>query len=201
MTPAVWAGIDELHVSLYPGYHLSLEEREVVDEAGAEHEVEVTWKQFDYFRESYSERGTSDFQLVRQIFDTCQIAHVWRCHNVAGGWFFKCPQSYFLPRILEPDRAEPIDGLRLSGDSDLGTRLLAFLVDDRPLHSCRNCLGSVGRRFPHEQVARLGFRPQQQAPTEELLDRSHLRTLANDPDVSNACVTRRASGGRVAVSR
>ena len=186
MTPAVWDGIDELHVSLYPGH--------LVDEAGrrrwnaraAEHGVEMYWKRFDSFRESYSEAGTSDAALVRRIYESCQIAHVWHCHNVVDGHFYKCPQSYFVPELL----GRGGDGLPISGRPTLGRDLLAFLEDPEPLRSCANCLGSVGRRLQHEQVPRRAFRGAQSAPTKDLLDGEFLERLeTRDRGASNGCVT------------
>jgi organic radical activating enzyme len=190
MTPDVWAGIDELHVSLYPGHLVDADDRRRWDLRAREYGVAVEWKQFDYFRESYSEIGTDDAALVRRIYRTCQIAHVWRCHNVIDGHFYLCPQSYFVPALAGDEGGRGGDGLWISERPSLGLELRALLARETPLRACRNCLGSVGRRFPHRQVARAAFRSAQARPTEELLDREFLERLSNvDPGASNGCVT------------
>jgi organic radical activating enzyme len=189
MTREVWDGIDELHVSLYPGHLLEAQERQRWNARAAEHGVEMYWKQFDFFRESYSEAGTADPALVRRIYSTCQIAHVWRCHNVIDGHFYKCPQSYFLPELLGGVAARRTDGLPISDRATFGQELLAFLTDETPLRSCHHCLASAGRRFPHQQVPRPEFRGAQSLPTEELLDHEFLDRLGTQAGASNSCVT------------
>jgi organic radical activating enzyme len=191
LRPAIWEQIDELHVSLYPGHEVDADEQARVNAEAAAHGVDVTWKRFGYFRESYSEVGTDDRELVSAIYTTCQIAHRWRCHNVVDGAFYKCPQAYFVGRTLAGAEHARDDGVELVDSPLLGEELLRYLTEEEPLRACRNCLGSVGRLFRHEQDRRDGFRLRQDLPTEELLDRAQLALLQREPDASNACVTDR----------
>lgn len=191
-TAEVWDGIDELHVSLYPGHGVPLEERRRWNLVAAEHGVEIQWLRFDHFRESYSEIGTGDAGLVREIYRTCQIAHLWDCHNVVDGYFYKCPQSYFVPGLVGGEADRRRDGLAITARASLGSELAAFLSDEEPLRACRNCLGSVGRLFEHRELPRAAFRTEQAKPTEELLDREFLEVLrTGDPGASNGCVAAR----------
>jgi organic radical activating enzyme len=192
MTPAAWDGIDELHVSLYPGHLVPPEERRRWNLVAAEHGVEVEWLRFDHFRESYSEIGTDDAALVRDIYRTCQIAHLWDCHNVVDGQFYKCPQSYFVAALVGGEVEPGRDGVAITDRASLGAEIAAYLASEEPLQACRNCLGSVGRLFAHRELPRPAFRAEQARPTEELLDREFLELLrSGDPGASNGCIAAR----------
>ncbi|MGK7227975.1 radical SAM protein [Streptomyces hygroscopicus] len=96
-----WAAVDEVEISVYPDRELPEEKMAGVRAYADKHGVRLTLAYYSHFRYSYAERGTEDDGLVRHIYDTCQIAHVWRCHTLYEGHFFKCPQSVFLPQVLE----------------------------------------------------------------------------------------------------
>lgn len=168
---AFWAAVDEVWVSIYPGYEPPAGEVTRWHALGAEHGVTVTLHRYEQFRESHSEFGTSDRKLVRRIYNTCEIAHLWRCQAVINGRFYKCPEAYFLP-VLRGE--EPRDGLVLTDEDDLRERMLAYLNATEPLYACRFCLGTVGKAFPHQQVRRKAWRAPQQKPTEELVDYPYL---------------------------
>ena len=168
---ALWEAVDIVEVSAYPGNELGPEQlqrcREEADAAG----TKLVVSRVQMFRESYSEAGTTDAKLIRRIYRNCVIAHVWRNHTVANGVFYKCPQSYFLPKLLGKDSG--LDGVVLA-EPELDRRLREYLASPEPLAACGNCLGSAGRRFEHEQTPRAEFRRRQGARTEELVDPRYL---------------------------
>lgn len=177
-----WQAVDAVSVSMHPGRALPDDAVPRLEATAWRHGVRINFKPFRYFRESYSEPGTSDLALVRRIYRTCQMAHVWRCHTVWNHWLFRCPQSLFLPAVLrdgEQDRR--IDGLPLTEAPGFLDDLLAFLQADKPLWSCRHCLGSVGSLFQNQQVPRRAWRDPQRRPTEDLVDWAHLVTLEATP--------------------
>lgn len=171
MSRALWEAVDLVELSEYPGSELGSDDldhcREEAEAAGTRLDVIRVRR----FRESYSELGTDDAGLIRRIYQGCIIAHVWRCHTVANGAFYKCPQSYFLPKLLGHDLV--MDGVTID-EPDLGSRLRAYLASPEPLAACRNCLGSAGRRFEHEQAPRAEFRALQGGRTEDLIDPDYL---------------------------
>jgi hypothetical protein len=171
MPSGFWAAVDRVEVSLYPGKELTAEQIEACSRSAETHGVELNLSRIAEFRESYAELGTLDGRLVRRIYESCVLAHVWRCHTVADGYFYKCPPSYFIPKLIA---SVDLDALRIEDDAGFGDRLLRFLEDPTPLASCRNCLGSSGRRFAHSQTKRAEFRPRQRRTTEELLDPRYL---------------------------
>ncbi|HEV8562948.1 MAG TPA: radical SAM protein [Actinophytocola sp.] len=169
--PEFWAAVDEVWVSVYPGYEPGEGEVDRWRELGTRYGTELTISRYDQFRESHSEYGTHDRHLVRRIYNTCEIVNLWRCHTVINGVFYKCPEGYFLP-VLRGE--EPRDGLVLTDDAGTGANLLTYLNSEEPLYACRFCLGTVGLAFPHQQVRRREWRTPQQKPTEDLVDYAYL---------------------------
>jgi hypothetical protein len=133
---------------------------------------------YEYFRESLSEFGTTDDELVKRIYRTCRIAHHWRCHTVQDGYFYKCPQSFFLPTKLGGSKLRVEDnGIKIEDTAEFGQRLLNYLESQAQLPACRYCLGSVGKLFQHEQVSRKHWAEYQQRRTEDLIDIEYLELL------------------------
>jgi organic radical activating enzyme len=172
MPPEFWHAVDRVEVSLYPGKELSPDEQQWCREQAAAAGVDLRMGLIRQFRESYSELGTENDDLIRQIYESCVLAHRWRSHTIADGYFYKCPPSYFLPKLMRVDDGR--DGLRIEQAAGFRDRLLRYLESTEPLGSCRHCLGSSGKRFSHHQTARADFRVLQRRPTEELLDRRYL---------------------------
>jgi organic radical activating enzyme len=172
MPAAFWNAVDRVDVSQYPGKELSADDLAACTQRADAAGVELRVSRIHEFRESYSEVGTGDDLLVQRIYESCVLAHVWRNHTVADGFFYKCPPSYFLPKVLPLPGVH--DGIRIEDGPEFGRRLLRFLESQTPLASCRNCLGSSGARFAHGQTARAQFRERQRRPTEELVDEQYL---------------------------
>ncbi len=174
-----WHLADEVSMSMYPGRQPDDDAVALAAHMAEKHGVRLRLKYFHYFRESYSELGTRDSQLVERIYRTCQMANVWRCNTVLNGYLYRCPQSVFIPQIIH--RPDPGDGLPIADSPGFTRRLVEFLESPEPLAACTSCLGSVGRLFRHSQTPRPAWRTQQQHHTEELVDWEHLDTLERDP--------------------
>lgn len=153
MPEIFWQGIDEICISQYHGHSLGAEELKSCQRQADKHGVYLELHYIDTFREKFSESGTSDSRLVRRIFSTCETAHIWRCHTLYNGYFYRCPQSALIPRVFRPDAVSEFmrDGLKVSDDPDFAASLQNFILSKEPLHSCSNCLGTAGRLFPHSQ--------------------------------------------------
>lgn len=165
-----WEEVDSVRISLYPGRSLRQDQLDTCVDRARRNNVSIRYRRYQAFQESYSEQGTDDPALVQKIYATCNSAHRWRCHTVANGWFFKCAQSYMIPRgmSLGPE-ATYRDGIPIDESPDFRDRLLSYLTSPEPLSSCRNCLGSAGRYVEHQQVRRDDFRSAQCRPTEDLV--------------------------------
>jgi len=170
MERRVWEVVDSVRISLYPGRSLTQDKLDTCVDLARQNNVSIRYKHYQAFQESYSEQGTEDPELVQRIYTTCNSAHRWRCHTVANGWFFKCAQSYMIPKgMLLGPQATYRNGIQIDDSPDFRDRLLSYLTSPEPLPSCRNCLGSAGRYIEHQQVRRQEFRPVQSRPTEDLI--------------------------------
>jgi organic radical activating enzyme len=168
--PRFWESVDAVRISLYPGRSLKQHQLDKCIGQARQHGVVLRYRRYQAFQESYSEQGTDDPALVKKIYVTCNHVHRWRCHTVANGWFFKCAQSYMMPRGMSLGlQTAHRDGIRIDTAPDFRDRLLAYLTSPEPLSACRNCLGSAGRYIEHEQIRRDDFRPAQCRPTEDLV--------------------------------
>jgi hypothetical protein len=186
-----WAAVDEVEISVYPDREPSPEQMREIRAYATTHQVTLTISHYSHFRYSYSEQGTQDHELIRRIYSTCQIAHVWRCHTVFEGHFFKCPQSVFVPQVVGDLDRIWADGLRITDEPGFADRLLAYLHSSEPLRACTNCMGSVGKRMPHRQRTRRNFRELQEHRTEDLTDHRFLTLLEERPDSDDGCAVER----------
>ena len=165
-----WEMVDSVRISLYPGRSLRQDQLDKCVALARRHDVSLRYRRYEAFQESYSERGTADPSLVKKIYVTCNSAHRWRCHTVAEGWFYKCAQSYMIPRgmSLGPEATRQ-NGIQIDESPQFRDRLLSYLTSPEPLGSCRNCLGSAGKYLEHQQVRRAEFRSVQCHRTEDLI--------------------------------
>jgi organic radical activating enzyme len=183
-----WESVDEIQVSLYTGAALDHPQLQRMEDAARDHGVKLEIREFTHFREPYSEVGTPNDQLVRRVFETCQIAHIWQCHTIYNGRFYLCPQTVFLRAVLT-DAHLPEEGLLIDSRPDFSRRLKEYIERDIPFVACSYCLGSVGKLYPHELIARRQWRQRQTEPTENLLDFAYLERLEADPREDFGCIT------------
>lgn len=193
MSDEFWQKVDEVYVSVYPEKGIDSEDLKIYEQKAKLHNVSFQCFYFDNFRESYSEIGTTDKNLVQQIYSTCKLAHTWRCHTVANGYFYKCPRSLFIPKAINNDILQPNkDGIKIIDSPEFTKDLLAYLESTEPLTSCYHCLGNVGKLFVHEQQSRNTWRMQQQYPTEELVDMQYLACLEKNLQANTSCIRYRS---------
>lgn len=185
--PAIWDLVGKVEVSLYP---LSARMTDRVRKAVSritERGVPVDILEYSNFREAMALNESKDGRLVRAIYDTCQIAHFWRCITVDRGWVFRCPQSLYRSRASAGEFLADARRIESLADTD---SVLAFLENPDPLAACWSCAGSVGSAFPHQQVSRrawigsIGTRP------EDVVDEDHLAKLMLSPRTSSNCMNR-----------
>jgi hypothetical protein len=181
--------VDEIHISSYPDAPRPSDA--TLSEIAAYIRAPITIQDFDAFR-WHRTAPRQDYSLTNRIFSTCQLYHSWDCHTLIDGWFYPCPQAALWGNA-------PGDGVDLlSPNTDQQARLTEVLGRTRPLQTCTQCLGSVGRLIPH----RLGWRRNPDwRPTSEL-DGGFLQLLEGDPDAHNHCYEYRRTvhpSGRVEV--
>lgn len=181
----LWTSVDEIHISMYPARTLPAETVAELHDRARGSGVNLRIRHYDNFRMSYSDSGTKDPDLIRAIYATCQVAHVWRCHTVDRGFFYRCPQSLFIPKGVH-GVTWSVNSDRIPIRSSVGFRdeLLEFLQRVEPLSACSMCLGSVGKIIPHTVGRRGEVHPES---SENIVDFAHLETLIKDPSAPHRC--------------
>jgi hypothetical protein len=173
MADEIWAELDEVELSIYPGTRPMLETHlPSVQRSAARHQVKLVISPYEEFRITFSTIGTADAGLTRRIYRNCRLANLWGCQSVHEGYFFKCPKCIYVPRILDaPVRYDyREDGLKITDSPDFLRQLSEYLGSQEPLSACRYCLGSSGKHRPHRLVKASEWVHIQARPIEELVD-------------------------------
>lgn len=183
----LWDVIDSLELSLYPSRLPDKERLESFKSKAALHKVKLLINYYDNFRFSYSAERNEDISLVQDVYDTCKMAHFWHSHTVIDGWFFRCPQSVFIPQQDEAGGwNSEVDGLRISGEPGFAESLYKFLTRPQPLKACESCLGSVGKLHSHQELRRADWRPL--GKYEDLISHEFLEDCRKDITADDSCV-------------
>lgn len=183
MPDEFWKAVDKVKVSVYPGKEMTPKQGRICYQKARQNNTSLHMSIKGSFQESYSEVGTNDRKMIKRIYDTCLIIHRWECHNIKEGYFYKCPQAVYLPKMLDGKFPSPhIDGIKIDDSPTFGEELRSYLESPHPLASCKYCLGSVGKSFAHSQVKRSEWRQLQQAKLEDMVDMELLTALEKDLD-------------------
>ena len=186
MSDDVWRELDEVEISRYPNSGLSDESISAAKEKGWKYDTKVTLTVFSDFRHTFSGRAIMDADLTKKVFAACKIANVWGCHALYRGHIYRCPQSIYAPKIAGKDFN---DGFKLDGGPALQQRLLEFLNGNVPLRSCRHCVGTSGRKIPHELLHRSKWSDDMNTPPEEMIDYELLeRSLVESSNIDDCRV-------------
>lgn len=166
-------GVDEVHISQYPGSDLpSDEELQVM---AAELRAPITVQGFNAFRWHRVRQAHNPEQTAR-VFKTCQMYHSWECHTLRDGRFYPCPPAGTW--------GTGDDGVDLLAPGEQVPDALARLLGrDEPLETCATCLGSAGQLFQHRQ----GWRSSPAPPAGMRIDGVFLGELEQNPTAWNNC--------------
>ncbi|MCI9439377.1 MAG: radical SAM protein [Lachnospiraceae bacterium] len=143
------AYIDEVQISLYPlkAPQIDKIQKEIYRLIGLGMHVEL--KETSHFRESIAQNQTQNDSIISMVYNSCVSAHAWRYLTVNNGRLYRCPQSLVFAESTS-DYDDSIDIYRIVSTNNL----LKFLENNNPCKACSQCLGSVGKLFPHEQIKR-----------------------------------------------
>ena len=191
MPHSIWHAIDQIEVSSYPETELKEDCLRSMRRNAAQHRVELLHYVYSTFRITFSAVGTDDDRLVRRIYRACKLANLWGCQSIYKGFFFKCPQSIYIPKLMNaPATLGPAhNGLKIRKSRAFYNELLEYLDSPEPLGACRYCLGSIGKHRPHRLVKKSEWKAAHQEPTEKLIDYEKLKCIESGvdlPDIEKA---------------
>ena len=189
MSSDLWDALDEVELSVYPETRKMLEEHmPVIQQKAEKHRVKLTRILYENFRIPFSLVGTSDLSLIRCIYRTCLRARIWGCHSIYEGYFFKCAQCIYVPRIIDQSVTYDYrkDGIRITGDSNFQDTLKNYLSSKEPLNACRYCLGGIGKLRANATMQVSEWTSTHYVPTEQLADYNKLNLLEKGETIYDA---------------
>jgi hypothetical protein len=158
--PEMWSLLDTVTVSRYPGVAFRMPPDEL-DSLGKVHGTKIDFRDKPKFQKFMLNSVNKDAELVQRIFNCCKVAHVWKCHTIHDGWYYKCPVPMYveerLAKVGAALRSKHIDGVRIRGNANLQTDLLAYLDSRVPLAACHGCLGTAGKEAASAQLSDVGL--------------------------------------------
>ncbi len=178
--------IDKIEISIYPLNKNLLQKIKNNALKLPEKGVKVRILEYSNFRESISQHSTDNQELKQLIYETCQVAHNWRCITVDNGRIYRCPQSM----IYSEKNNNLSDSICISELSNIYD-LLTFLENNNYLNSCSCCFGSVGKKINHQQIKRdewINILPE---TIESGIDEEYARTLVKKMDFKSDCMKRK----------
>ena len=178
--------IDKIETSMYPLNKNLLQKIKNNALRLSEKGVKVRILEYSDFRESISQYSTDNQELKQLIYETCQVAHNWRCITVDNDRLYRCPQSMIYSE-KNNDFSDSICISKLSNIYDL----LAFLENNYYLNSCSCCFGSVGKKINHQQIKRYEWTSMLPETIESGIDKEYARTLVKKMDFKSDCMKRK----------
>jgi hypothetical protein len=163
--PRLFELIDGLWISRYPGVAQGYDKARLRILA-QEYGIWIWIKDTPTFTRKHLNRPHDDDALVEHIYFSCLDAHIYSCHTVHHGRYYKCAPSVYLSERLGrkgvafDNRA--LDSVPIHGNPNLRADIERFIASDLPLQACRWCLGSLGPEQAHRQLHRDGLQEELQ---------------------------------------
>ena len=99
---AIFRAIDKLSISWYPDDRCGPDKIDLARRKCLEHGVQLKVERIERFRTMQQDTAIGDANLVKRIFQSCQIAHSWGCQTFLDGRFYLCSRPLFLPESGGP---------------------------------------------------------------------------------------------------
>lgn len=171
MDEGIWEQIDEIEISQYPNTKLTTADVEKYEAKANAHGVKFTHNVYEHFRRTFTSMKSESDELTAKVFRACKIAHVWGCHALYQGRLYRCPQSIYVPKLIDEDLGE---GIAISERDSLRTEILDLINSEMPLASCSHCVGTSGVKEQHKLLRRTEWRSDLESRYEINIDQALL---------------------------
>ena len=178
--------IDKIEISLYPLPEIVCNKIKQFAQYFLQKGIKVNILEYSDFRESITKFESDDYELINLIYNSCQIAHNWRCITIDNGRVYRCPQSMIYCESI----GDFSDSLDIHEISNFIT-LLSFFENNNSLKSCGRCLGSVGVKFSHEQIPNTDWFDKLPNTPEDGIDREYAQKLIRTTRYESDCFNRK----------
>ena len=176
--PGVLEEVDVVRVSVYPGVNIRADLTQLARKLAESGRTRLQVVRVEKFFHQLLNDPVADAARVRRTYQRCKETHVWNCHTVHEGHYFKCAKPPTMPQRLARAGVEIFhparDGVALHDNPSLARDLERYLLSPDPLAACAWCLGTDGKSFPHHQLNADGLRQEQRRGIDE-------RTLSAHP--------------------
>lgn len=149
---ALWAALDAVTVSRYPGVGPDDRAVERITARAAEHRVPINWKHQSHFVTLDRAAPCDDPAENDAVFDRCWIRE--RCHLLRHGRYFTCTRPAHFQSYLGHPAALAHDGITLHDGPSMRDELLAYLTRREALAACARCHGGDAPMAPHRLLSR-----------------------------------------------
>lgn len=191
MDKEVLSMVNKIEISLYPLQTKVTDNICNVAKELSNMGIEVNILEYKTFREAISKTSSKSNDVIQKIYDTCQIAHFWRCITVDNGMLYRCPQSM----IFSEEKNNYEDAIKIRDVLQMN-QLLKFLENNTPLNACYSCLGSVGKSFNHTQTRKEDWEKELPQIPEEAIDNEYMEKLQSYAHLSGKCMIRKKINNR-----
>jgi hypothetical protein len=153
----LWELIDGMWISIYPGVKHRFD-WDWVQRIADEHQIWIWRKETPEFAQRLLVDEVGNEELVRMVFQNCEIAHLESCHTIHEGRYYMCsPSVWMQPRLalrgVSFENRES-DSVAIHDNANLYEDLDNLIRRQEPLQACRYCLGSWARSTPNVQLNR-----------------------------------------------
>jgi organic radical activating enzyme len=156
--PRLWALIDGIYLSRYPGVALP-EPLSFYEAMARQHGVFFDAADQSVFLHTLLNQRIDDRALVEAVYRECKMTGEWWCHTVHEGRYYKCSIAPFsrarMARLGVRYRPED-DSVTLHSNPTLREDLARLLGRREPLSACDFCLGTSGPEESHRILDRRG---------------------------------------------
>jgi MoaA/NifB/PqqE/SkfB family radical SAM enzyme len=178
----IWQLIDRLCLSIYPNINIKMSMQEL-SELSKKYNFKLEIFKMDVFRHTLLNNQNRNKEVIKKIYDICEIRKVYQCHTVRNGMYYKCPQAAFMKSFLKefkiPNIKYESDGIIMHHGTSLLKDISNYIKVEEPLNACAFCLGTSGKWFKHKQMGKQDLKKFIELP-------NHINNLINWPYYNNS---------------
>jgi len=135
-------------ISFYPEVALKEAAMANIRSKAETYSVTLNLKVQDNFVDMTRREPMLDESINQSIYNDCWLRR--RCHRLEQGVLYTCTRPPAYQKLFPKQKAQYLsDGIKLENREGMAEDILAYLISDRPLATCRNCRGGSAELKPH----------------------------------------------------
>ena len=148
----LWQLLDAITISFYPQVALKEPAMTNIRTKAERFSVTLNLKYQDNFVDMTRSEAMLDERINQAIYDDCWLRR--RCHRLESGVLYTCTRPPAYRKLFPEQKTEYLaDGIKLENRDGMAEDILAYLISDQPLNTCRNCRGGSAELKPHRLLS------------------------------------------------